>query len=260
MRKITCFLLIMPLMISPVQAADKWRNGTGEETLLGTETVSDIDASINQHIVEPLDRLLQDYRQGVQLVYNSVSTIDISSGSISCENSGGTITRMRQNTSTTTLTWSDLDSGSEASSTTYYVYAVCDADATTFTGVISTNSSTPSGVTYYKRLGEFTNDSGSDITDTKNDNERMIVSTGTVSNGATISLPSGWSQDECNWTVAINSYDVEDGIGGSACDGGGAVHNFSCTVNTSRVVSCTHFDGGCGSASSTANYIIACYR
>ena len=71
---------------------------------------------------------------------------------------------MRQNTTATTVTWADIDTGAEAASTTYYVYAVADADATTATFMISANSSTPTGATYYKRIGSFYNDSSSNIT------------------------------------------------------------------------------------------------
>ena len=74
---------------------------------------------------------------------------------------------MRQNTANTTVTWADIDTGAEAASTTYYVYAVADADATTATFMVSANSSTPTGATYYKKIGSFYNDSSSNIDRTK---------------------------------------------------------------------------------------------
>lgn len=260
MKKLLLLTTIL-LLISTnlVFAANEWREGTGANTLLGTTTVSDVDAAIYQNMTDPLDRLLKNERFGAQLKYNSVSTIDITAGNLTCSNSAGTISRFRAVTSAVTLSWADIDTGAEASGTTYYVYANCDADATTFTGKISTSSTTPTGVTYFRRLGSFVNDGSSNITAVTNDDERFIMVTGTTTNGATISLPSGWSQDECNWTVAINFYAVYDDIGGSC--GPAAVNQFNCTVNTSRVVACTSTEQGiCGIGTPTANYIIACYR
>lgn len=259
MKKILLILMAVLLMSVKCHAANEWREGTGANTLLGTTTVSDIDASIFQNMTDPLDRLLKNGRFGAQLKYNSVSTIDITAGNLTCSNSAGTISRFRAVTSAVTVSWADLDTGAEASGTTYYVYANCDADATTFTAKLSTSSTTPTGVTYFRRLGSFVNDGSSNITSVTNDDERFVLVTGTTTNGATISLPSGWAQDECNWTVAINSYGIYDDIGGSC--GPAGVNTFSCTVNSSRVVACTSTEQGlCGISTPTANYIIACYR
>lgn len=163
MKKILSILIGICLISVPAYSANLWRAGSGENTILGTENVSDIDTVSFQRVVDPLDRLLSNYREDATLSYNSSSTIDIAAGEVVCSNSGGTIRRFRKNTSTTSLTFSDLDTGAEASSTTYYVYAVCDADATTFTGTISASSTAPTGDTYYVKLGSFFNDSSSNI-------------------------------------------------------------------------------------------------
>lgn len=97
--------------------------------------------------------------------------MNIGSGSITCSNSDGSIRKMRRNTAGTTTSFSDLDTGAEGSSTTYYVYLNCDASTTTATIKISASSTSPSGITYYKRLGYFLNDSSSNITDIHNDNQ-----------------------------------------------------------------------------------------
>ena len=166
MRRILLVILLV-LTTAVTYGADEWREGDGTNTILGTESVSDIDTKAYQNIVAPLDRMLGKYKRGADLEYNSASSIDITTGEVACRNTAGSITRMRANTSTTTLTWADLDTGAEASSTTYYVYAVADADATVFTGVISVNSSTPDSgaATYYKLLGSFENDADGDIVD-----------------------------------------------------------------------------------------------
>lgn len=147
-----------------VHAAYEWRGGTGENSILGTSNASDIDTNTYQKMVAPLDRALANYRQLMNITYNSASQLTVSAGEVVCTNSALTIRKMRQNTSGTTVTWSDIDTGAEASATTYYVYANCDADAETATFKISASSTSPSGVTSYKKLGSFYNDSSSNIT------------------------------------------------------------------------------------------------
>ena len=257
MKKILLVIgLILAIGITPANSANLWRNGDGEETLLGTETVSDIDTAIFQRMTAPLDRLLSSYNGTVVLKFDSTSQVTLSLGEITCSNTAGTIRRMRKNTADVTVTWADIDTGAEAANTTYYIYAVADANATTFTATISTNSTTPTGKTYYKRVGQFTNDGSSNITVLQNDNDRVVVSTGTIANGATISLPSGWAQDECDWTVGLGS----GAVTGSHPDG----IYYTISVDSSRVVTATSNDIGGGGGSTgvnhTANYIIACYR
>ena len=138
----------------------------------GTESPSDLDSLITTNN-DVVDRLLADYREGVKLSYASAATITVGTGQIVCDNSGRTTRKWRENTAALTLAWTDIDTGAEASSTTYYVYALADTDIATFTGVISLSSSSPNGATYYKRLGSFYNDASGNITTTgvTNDND-----------------------------------------------------------------------------------------
>jgi len=172
MKKLLYGFLISLFLISQGYCANEWQKGTGEDVILGTESASDIDTISFNNIVDPLDRLLAKYKQGCELVYATAGTVTVNAGSVTCQNSTGTIKKFRQNTSNTTVTLSSgLDTGSEASSTTYYVYAIGDADATTFTCIVSASSSAPTGASYsyYKRLGSFYNDSNSNITQIAND-------------------------------------------------------------------------------------------
>jgi len=157
-KKLFLSLLIIAVVAGNAFAADQW----DKLEPLGTRSASDIDAYVDTNN-EALDRLLGKYRRGAEIVYASASTITVEAGEVACDNSGSSIRRWRQNTSSTTVTWSDIDTGSETGSTTYYLYAVADTDATTFTVEISTSSTAPSGATYYRRLGSFYNDSSSDI-------------------------------------------------------------------------------------------------
>lgn len=164
---IKILLSLMVLFATPA-LADQWRGGTGENTLVGTTLFNDIDTVSYSNIVAPLDRLLAGYRKGMSLIYDSASQITVASGEVTVSNSDGSIRLMLQNTSNTTVTWSDIDTGAEASSTTYYIYAIAaSSSATTATFKISASSTEPSGVTYYKRIGSFYNNSSSNIDQNK---------------------------------------------------------------------------------------------
>lgn len=82
------------------------------------------------------------------------------------KNAAGTVYKLRVSTSVTTLSAADLDTGSFADDTYYYIYATADAAATTPTFVISASASAPTGYTYYRRIGWFFNESAAalDIT------------------------------------------------------------------------------------------------
>lgn len=246
------------MLASNTFAATEWKGGTSELTIIGTSNVSDIDTNSYQKIVDPLDRLLSNYREGMGLSYTSATTITVATGEVTCSNSAGTVRKMRKNTSTTAVTFSDLDTGAEASNTTYYVYAVCDADATTATFKFSASATTPTGVTYYKRLGSFTNNSSSDIEAVTDDldSTRIKIATGTATHGGTISLPSGWLNDECDFFVAPSTWTATSH----------AINYMTVSVTSARVVTCqvqdnNWVDGSSSSTSScTANYIGVCHR
>jgi len=163
------YLLILLFLIIPTMSfSGEWRDDGNAETPTGSDLINDLDTIIDGQIVQPLDRALAANIRGATLVYNTGVTIDISAGSLVCSNSAGDTRKMRLNTSSVSATFAgNLDTGAEAGSTTYYVYANCDAAATTFTVKISASSSAPSGVTSYVQLGNFFNDSSSDIDRTK---------------------------------------------------------------------------------------------
>lgn len=161
-------LLLLILMTSQCWAIQAWRNGTGENTMLGTSNASDIDTNTQNNIVKPLDDLLANYRQSMAVYYSSASQLIVSGGSVTVSNSGGTIRLMLKNSGTTTIDFTNIDTGAEASATTYYVYAIAaTTSSTSATFKISANSTSPSGITYYKLIGTFYNNSASDIDPSK---------------------------------------------------------------------------------------------
>lgn len=125
------------------------------ETLIGS-------LGRDQTYSSSLKSLLSNYRNGCSVEYKGAADLYVRSGSIYIPDASGN-GAYRQNTSDTTVNWTNIDTGSEANSTTYYVYAVADSAATTFTVKISTNATTPTGCTYYKKIGQFFNDSSGNI-------------------------------------------------------------------------------------------------
>lgn len=106
--------------------------------------------------------LLSSYRRGCSVEYKGNADLYVRAGEIMITDASGN-RRLRRNTSDTTVNWANIDTGSEANSTVYYVYAVADSNATTFTVVISTNATTPTGCTFYKLIGMFYNNSSGNI-------------------------------------------------------------------------------------------------
>lgn len=158
------FKIILALLLMTSSAfATQWRAGTGELTILGTSNASDIDTNTYNSMVKPLDDLLATYCNQY-LIYTSGGTITVSAGSVMVSNSAGTVRLMLRNSSTTTVSFSDIDTGAEAPSTTYYIYAIAaTTSSTSATYKISASSTAPSGSTYYYQIGSFINDSSSNI-------------------------------------------------------------------------------------------------
>ena len=174
MKKLICILFSI-LLLGNVYSADVFEEGAGADVISGSDSPADIDTLLDAALTEPVGRLLQEYRQGAKIAYSSVTTITVSAGQIAVQNSTGAIVAFLDNTSSTSVTFSNIDTGTEAASKTYYVYgySTTPASDTDFDVVISLSSTAPSGKTYYARLGSFYNDSSSniDITTIVNDND-----------------------------------------------------------------------------------------
>lgn len=140
----------------------------------GSESPSDIDA-LNQVNNEAQDRLLYLTRVNCTVIPDTSSQVEVLPGTVSIPNSAGSIVQYRKNTSSVTVTTSNLDTGASFSNDTYYyVYANGDTDATTFTITISTSSSSPSGITYYRKIGWFYVNSSGNIAEVGNIKEGAV--------------------------------------------------------------------------------------
>jgi len=167
MKKVLCFILCIAMICGNVYGADNWKKS--RPNTAATEFI-DIGRTAIVENNEALDRLLATYRSGLRIVWNSVAQLTVESGECFASNSGATVRVALSNAASTTVTWADIDTGAEASSTTYYVYArAASATAEAVTFKISASATTPSGETYWLRLGSFINNSSSNITDIQND-------------------------------------------------------------------------------------------
>lgn len=99
----------------------------------------------------------------IKLKYKDTATVTAVAGVCWAQNSGATIRVPRKNTSNTDVTFTNIDTGAEAASTRYYIWAIADATATTVTFKISTSASAPSGSTNYVLIGGFYNDGSSNV-------------------------------------------------------------------------------------------------
>lgn len=158
-KKFIGIALLFNLIVQPVWAVTQFT------TVLPTST-SDNATNWPSEVTAQwsiFQTLLQNYRQGYYLTYNSSSVLNIGAGEVSVWS--GSASLFLQNASSQTATTANLDTGSSFSaSTTYYVYCgTSSTTAATCTVTISLNNSAPSGVTYYKQLGNFTTDSNGNI-------------------------------------------------------------------------------------------------
>ena len=141
----------------------------------------------------------------------SGSTISVSTGVVFIKNSGQSNRLMRRNTSTVTPTASDLDTGAFADDTYYYIYAVADTAATTFTCKISASASAPTGLTNFELIGWFFNQSASALDVTLNyvgnvkANGRDVPNALVVSGTDDISTASGTYVDMTNMAIRFYS-------------------------------------------------------
>ena len=109
------------------------------------------------------------YAIGMNIVSKDATSVYIQPGSIYINGEYRTLSSQLEvpinSSGSSTAGTSGLDSGSVAADTTYYLYVAADQDAIkTPTGIFSTNPTTPSGVTNFRKIGEITSDSGSGFT------------------------------------------------------------------------------------------------
>jgi hypothetical protein len=158
MKKILSFLLVSLVFSQSVFSADQW----AKIQPANNTNPGDIGSFIRTNN-EAIDRALSNHNKNVRVQYLSAATLTVTAGTLALSNSDGSIRQLRKNASTTTVTWANIDTDSEESDKTYYVWGVADTDAETFTVKVSLSSTAPSGCTYYALIGSFYNDASGNI-------------------------------------------------------------------------------------------------
>ncbi len=175
MRKILSLVMVLSFLFTmSVYGVSEW----AKIQPAGSASPSDIDDLVLVNN-EALDRLSSSSQDNCRIAYSSATTLTVAIGQITCSNSAGAIRHMRSNTSAVSVTFSNIDTGSEGAGT-YYVWAVADADSANFTIMVSLSSTAPTGATYIHRLGSFVNDSSLDIEESSitNDGDFFSLSLG----------------------------------------------------------------------------------
>lgn len=158
MKKRFLIFLLLLSTAHPVFAASQWTVGDPQ----GTEDAGTIDDIIRINNTA-LDRLLNGTRRGLGVNYATASTLTVLPGEIAIPNASVSVSKYRETTTNTTVTWADIDTGVEATSTQYYLYTTGDTDITGMVFKISASASAPSGSTYYRQIAKFYNNSSGDI-------------------------------------------------------------------------------------------------
>ena len=157
-NKLLAILLGLTILASPATAAEQW--AVSEPA--GSQNVSDID-TLQATNNAAQQRLLLNYKRGLGVNYSSANAVSVLTGEVSIANAAGSLIKMRSTTGATSVGWSDIDTGSEELSKTYYLYATGDTDISGMVFKISLSSSAPSGATYYRAIGQFYNNSSGNI-------------------------------------------------------------------------------------------------
>jgi hypothetical protein len=198
MRKILSVLSILFLLTSNSWATVGWNKSI--------PATSENPQAISPDVIEnntAVDLMLQNYRDGkVSITLISTAEIDIGAGGVMLSNSGGSVRLMVANTSVTAVNSTMIDTGTISASATYYLYAYASSvTATTFSVIFSTSATSPSGITYYQRLGNFTTDSSKNFSGVASD----------VQAPTSFSLGTAWSantpyQNTSGRTIEITAY------------------------------------------------------
>lgn len=163
MKKLLSVLLLACTLTGQAFAASQWTKTAPS----GGSSAADIDTNVATTNNEALDRLVVRYKRGLGVNYSSASTLSVLTGEIAIPDGSDSVVRWRRQASADSIGWSNIDTGAEENSTQYYVYATADTDITGMVFKVSKSSSAPSGMTYYRKIAEFYNDSSGNITNVK---------------------------------------------------------------------------------------------
>jgi len=232
MKRIYIFALFI-LFLAYNSYAQQW----DKDSPAGSINPSDIDYYVENNNVA-LDRLLADHNT-IGLFYKSASDITASLGTVTVSNSDGSVRLFLGNTSNTTITWADIDTGAEGNAT-YYVYAVAAlVTSETATFKISLDSTAPDSALYYKKIGSFYNNSSSNIDRQKIYNEPYGLVKSESSGIPPITAIFDYASSTSSFTARSGGLKVAYGVASVGSSSSATITNlpFS-SSSTYRVVVC----------------------
>jgi hypothetical protein len=109
--------------------------------------------------VTAIAMFLADYKSNVKISYVDANNVSVDTGSIMING------KLRRNTTTATVTWSNTGGNgiAETSSTGYYIWAVASGASSTFELAINNTSASMTGNANSRLIGWFWNDTGNSI-------------------------------------------------------------------------------------------------
>lgn len=144
-------------------------------------------------------------------VKKDANTITVKAGAVAVKHHDDSFRMLRRNTSDVDVVAANLDTGSMADATYYYIYAVADSAATTFTVVFSASATTPTGATNYELIGWFYNQAAGSLTITDGlvgnvkTNGRNTPNVVWKSSATTVTTTSGTLVDDTEATIKFYS-------------------------------------------------------
>jgi hypothetical protein len=228
MNKVIVFLIALMFLTSNSWATVGWNKSI--------PATSENPQAISPDVIEnntAVDLMLQDYRSGhVTVSLISTSEIDVGPGGVMLSNAGGSVRLMVANSSLTAVSSTNIDTGTISASSTYYLYAYASSTtATTFSVIFSASATSPTGITYYTRLGSFTTDGSKNFVSVQSD----------VSTGAIGSILNYGSSSSTSSSVAQTSLKIAYGSISVGASSTASITNlpftssstFSCSATTS---------------------------
>lgn len=122
MKKLLLGVILSLFLVSNVWAATGWV----KTKPAGTDSPSTIDNSVEENNAA-IDLMLSNFTN-CRVSYDTAAQLTVSAGGVMVSNNAGTVRLMLANAAATTVTWTDIDTGAEAGSTTYDVTATANSN------------------------------------------------------------------------------------------------------------------------------------
>lgn len=234
MKKIALFFVLL-LAFQPIGFS------AFDDVLEGSTNLSDLDVELTDNLGD-LEDTLEDMRGWVnlQVVRTDTETVTVTADELWLQQSGDLARNFSTVSEAIDITASGaggLDTGSEASSTWYYIWVIAKDD-NTIDGLLSASSSAPtlpSGYTFKALVSAVFNDSGSDFVDFKDTGRYWYYSSWENSASGNVGAGSWTSIDITNYVPSVLSNQVFGELNCGSNGGGVFITNDNSTASGSTI-------------------------